>query len=164
MQSAIYCRCGPVEGHKISLCQRWSTFVNSLPSQGTVSHGTNSMSSCQFHISRSFPITSREGVYNSCSRSAMFHASEIWAPTLSDLYRLQCNGRYIIRWMHGDTTKDQISSPYFLERMQLDDLTKVLHTHALRCDDHIEHSDAWPKKVQKLNPTWGRRCGRPKKT
>ena len=44
----------------------------------------------------SFPITSREIVYNSCVRSAMLHASETWAPTLCDLHRLQRNDQAMI--------------------------------------------------------------------
>ena len=69
-------------------------------------------------------ITSRGWVCNSCVRSAMLHASETWAPTLSDLHHLQCNDWAMIRWMCRVTTKDQVSSEDLLERMQLDDLVK----------------------------------------
>ena len=114
--------------------------------------------------SRSFPITSRGRVYNSCVRSAMLHASETWAPTSSDLHRLQRNDRAMIRWMCGVITKDEVSSQDLLARMQLDDLTKVLRTRRLRWHGHVERSDGWLKKVQKLSPTGGRGPGRPKKT
>ena len=116
--------------------------------------------------SHSFPITSRRRVYNSYwyVRSAMLYASETWAPILSDLHRLQRNERTMIRWMCGVTTKDQVSSKNLLERMQLDDLVKVLHTHWLGWHCHVERSNGWLKKVQKLNPTGGHSLGCPMKT
>ena len=114
--------------------------------------------------SRSFPITSRRRVYNLCVKSAMLHTSETWAPTSSDLHHLQRGDRAMICWMCGVTTKDQVSSQDLLERMQLDNLAKVLRTWWLRRHGHAERSDGWLKKVQKLNPTGGSGRGRPKKT
>ena len=67
-----------------------------------------------------------------CVRGAMLHASETWAPTLCDLHRLQCNNRALIRLMCGATIKDQVSSQDFLDRMQLDDVAKVVCTCWLR--------------------------------
>ena len=48
--------------------------------------------------------------------------------------------------------------------MQLDDLAKLFHTRRLRWHGHVECSDGWWKKVQKLNPTGSLDCGRSKKT
>ena len=70
----------------------------------------------------------------------------------------------MIRWMCSVTTKDQVSSQDLLERMQLDDLAEVLRTRCLKWHGHVEHSNGWLKKVQKLNPTGSRGCGRPKTT
>ena len=69
---------------------------------------------------RSFPITSRGRVYKLCVRSAMFHGSKTWAPTLSHLHLLQHNDQAMIRWMCRVTPKDQVSSQDHMERMQLD--------------------------------------------
>ena len=66
--------------------------------------------------------------------------------------------------MCGVTTKDQVSEQDFLERMQLDDLVRVLHTHRLRRHGLVERNDGWLKKVQKLTPTGDCGRGRPKKT
>ena len=66
-----------------------------------------------------------------------------------------------MHWMCGFSTKDQVSLQDLLERMQLDDLAKVLRTHWLRWHGHAEHSDGWLKK---LDPTGGRDRGHPKKT
>ena len=78
--------------------------------------------------SRSFSITSRRRVFNSCVRSATLHASKTWAPTLSDLHLLQRNDQAMICWMCGVTTKDQVNSHDLLERMQLNNVAKVLRT------------------------------------
>ena len=86
----------------------------------------------------------------------MLHASETWAPILSDLHLLQRYDRAMIRWMCEVTTKNQVPSQDLFEMQQLEDLAKVLHDH--------QRSDGWLKKVQKLNPTGGRSRGRPKKT
>ena len=91
-------------------CVTWGKFNELLPV----------LTSC------SFPITSRGRVYNPCVRSVMLHASETWAPTFSDLHRLQGSDRAMIHWMCGVTTKDQVSLQDLLERMRLDDLAKVL--------------------------------------
>ena len=93
-------------------------------------------------------LTSRGRVYNPCIRSAMLHASKTWAqPYLTCI-----------------TTKDQVGSQDLLERMQLNDLAKVLCHCRLRWHGHVERNDGWLKKVQKLNPTWGRGLGHPSKT
>ena len=78
--------------------------------------------------------------------------------------KLQYNDRAMIRWMCRVTTKDQVSLQDLLERMQLDDLAKVLRIRWLRLHGHVECSDGWLKKVQKLNPTRDCGRGRPKKT
>ena len=129
---------------------------------------------------RSFPITSRGRVHNSCVRGAMLRASLTWAPTLSDLHRMQGNDRAMIHWVCSVPTKDQVSSQDLLRRSC--ELTwslvewssgeeaawrsgKVLRTRQLRWwHGHVERCDGWFKKVQKLNPTGGRGHGRPKKT
>ena len=55
-------------------------------------------------------LTSRGRDNKSCDGSAMLpRASETWAPTLSDLYRLQRNDQAMIHWICGVTTKDQIN-------------------------------------------------------
>ena len=81
-------------------------------------------------------------------------------PNLSDLHRLQRNDWYMIRWMCVVTTKDLASSQDVLERMQLDELAKVIRTRQHRWHGHVERSDGWLKKVQTLNTTGVRGCGR----
>ena len=71
-------------------------------------------------------------------------------------HHLQHNDWAMIRWVCGVTShKSQVSSQDLVERMQLDDLAKVLCSHWLKWHDHIECSDGWLKKIQKLNPTGG---------
>ena len=88
----------------------------------------------------------------------MLHASENWAPTSSHLHHPQRNVWAMIHWMCDVSTKDQVSSPDLLERMQLDDLAKAPHTRKLRWHGLVESSNGWLKTVQKLDPIGG--CGR----
>ena len=62
------------------------------------------------------------------------HASGVpcWAPSSSNLYRLHRTDRAIICWMCSITTKGKVSLQDLLQRMQLDDLAKVLHSRQLR--------------------------------
>ena len=114
--------------------------------------------------SRSFPITYSGIVYTFCDRSAMLHVFKTWAPNSSDLHHWQRNDRAIAWWMCGVITKDQARLQGVLERMQCDDLEKVLRTHQLRWYGHVKHIDNWLKTVQKLNPRGGRGHGRSGKT
>ena len=139
--------------------QLWTRYCHKVPCcMGKFNELLPILASC------SFPITSRGRIYNLCARSAMFHISETSAPILSDLHLLQRNDRAMIRWKCGVTTKNQVSSQDPMERMQLDDLAKVLRTHRHRWHGHVEQSDGWLKKVQKLNPRGGNGHGHPKKT
>ena len=124
--------------------------VNSLPWKDAVS------SSCPSLPPAHFPSPSEGAIKISCTRSAMFHARETWVLTSSDLHCLQRNDQAIIRWICGITNKDKVSSQNLQEGMQLNDLEKVLHTHRPRWHGHVEHNDGWLRKVQKLNPAWGR--------
>ena len=45
--------------------------------------------------------------------------------------------------MCGITTKDQVHLQDLLERMQLDNMEKVLHNRRLRWRSKIECSDGW---------------------
>ena len=95
--------------------------VNSLLPEDGMSHGQIQRT----HMHPQIPlitITSERRVYSPCVKSAMLHASGTCAPTLSHLHSLQRNGRAMIRWMWGVTSKDRVSSKYILGRMQLDDL------------------------------------------
>ena len=78
------------------------------------------MSSCPSWSSGHFLSPLGEEFKNSCVGSAMLLTSGTWAPTSSDLHRLQHYDRTIIRWMCGVTTKDQVSSQELLKKMQLD--------------------------------------------
>ena len=55
----------------------------------------------------------------------------------SDLHCLHCNDQAIVC---GVTTKDIVSSQP-LNKMQIDDMERVLHTHRLRWHGHVERSD-----------------------
>ena len=56
-----------------------------------------------------FSITSRGRIFNLSMWSAMLHASETWALSLSELHCLHCFDRAMIHWMCVVTVQDQIS-------------------------------------------------------
>ena len=55
------------------------------------------------------------------------------------------------------TSMDQVSLQDLLDKMQLDDLEKVLSTGWLRWHGYVKHSDGWLQKIKKLN--LGGSCG-----
>ena len=89
----------------------------------------------------------------------MLDANKAWAQTLLDLHGLQHNGQAMYYSKFSVTTKDQVSLYEILETIQLDDLAKALHPYS-----HVEDSNVWLKKVQKLNPAGGSGQGCPKTT
>ena len=85
-----------------------------------------------------------------------------WFPTASRgrVYNSSSDQQFSIAYnaMIGLWSKDQVSSQD-LERMQLGDLAKVLHTRRFRYHGPVKHRDRWLKKVQNLNsigwwPRW----------
>ena len=125
-----------------------------------MSHGANSTSSCLSSPLAHFPSPQEEEF---TIRASGVPCSMQVRPG-PQLHHLEHNDPAMIRWMYGVTTKDQVSSQHLLERMQLDNLAKVLRTRRLRWHSHVERSNSWLKKVQKLNPTGGRGRGHPKKS
>ena len=57
------------------------------------------------------------------------------------------NARAIICWMCGATIKPQVRSQDISERVQLDDLAKVLHNGPRRWHGLVERNDGWLKEV-----------------
>ena len=128
----------------------WTIGLSKLPEKSTMS-AFRIWSSTGTRTLRSLPHgrpAHSPWVYNSCVRSAMLHASETRAPTLSDLHSLQRNDRAITHWICSVTTKDQ----HLQERMQLDDLSKIHRTCQLRGHGHVDRSNGELEKIQKLNP------------
>ena len=103
-----------------------------------------------FHL---LPNSSRVNVCNSGVSSAMRHASETWAPTVSDLHRLQRNGRAMTRCMWGVIPK----GPSQFARPPGDDATwwpvlscLVLFCLGLSCILQTPRRDIAQKGVRRL--------------
>ena len=95
----------------------------------------------------------------------MLHASECWAPTATDVARLQRSDRSMIRWICGVKWDDFVSSDSLLTKLGIHPLTDLLRCHRLRWYGHVQRdvgvlNDALNMEVQ--GGTRGR--GRPKKT
>ena len=115
--------------------------------------------------SRGLKLTTRGHLYNTYVRHAMLHASECWAPTATDVARLQRSDRSMIRWICGVKWDDFVSSDSLLMKLGIHPLTDLLRCHRLRWYGHVQRdvgvlNDALNMEVQ--GGTRGR--GRPKKT
>ena len=74
--------------------------------------------------SRHLSYKTRGHVYSSCVRSAMLPASETWPLTKTNLQRLQCNDRAMIRQICSIKPEDvaRVRSSELLAKLQLVDL------------------------------------------
>ena len=81
-------------------------------------------------------------VYSSCVRSAMLHASETWPLTKTNLQRLQCNDRAMIRQSCSIKPEDvaTVRSSEYLAKLELEDLNLILRERRLRWFGHVERS------------------------
>ena len=81
-------------------------------------------------------------VYSSCVRSAMLHASETWPLTKTNLQRLQCNDRAMIRQICSIKPEDvaTVRSSKLLAKLELEDLDLILRERRLRWFGHVERS------------------------
>ena len=82
--------------------------------------------------SKHISAKTRGKIFSARVRSAMLHGSETWAPSAADLQRLRRNDRSMIRWMAGVSAQEQIESTLLLDRLGLEDITKLLRTRRLR--------------------------------
>ena len=86
----------------------------------------------------------RGGVYSSCVRSAMLHASETWPLTKPSLQHLQRNDRAMIRQICNFKPQDtaNIRSTELLARLGIEDLDLILKERRLRWYGHVELSNS----------------------
>ena len=101
----------------------------------------------------------RGHVYSSCVRSAMLHASETWPLTKTNLQRLQCNDRAMIK--PEDVAR--VRSSELLAKLQLDDLDLILRER-LRWFGHMERSSGAIRTAYDMQIEGKRVAGRPKQT
>ena len=86
----------------------------------------------------------RGNVYSSCVWSAMFHASETWPLTKTNLPRLQHYDRAMIRQIYSIKPEDvaTVRSSQLLAKLQLEDLDHILRERRLRWFGHVERSSS----------------------
>ena len=92
--------------------------------------------------SRHLSYKTRGHVYSSCVRRAMLHASETWPLTKTNLHRLQCNDRAMIRQICSIKQEDvaTVRSSELLAKLELEDLDLILRERRLRWFGHVERS------------------------
>ena len=116
--------------------------------------------------SRNLSYKTRGHVYSSCMRSAMLHASETWPLTKTNLQRLQCNDRAMIRQVCSIKLEDvaTVRSSKLLEKLELEDPDLILRGRRLRWFRHVERSSGAIRTACniQIDGRWG--AGRPKLT
>ena len=112
------------------------------------------------HLSPQF----RGRMYNSVVRSAFLHGGETWAPTETDLQRLERVDKAMIRWICGVKLKDKTPTADLLAKLGLEEITSALRTRRLRWYGHVARSSEAINEVTKMPVPGGRGQGRPRKT
>ena len=83
-------------------------------------------------------LTTRGHLYNTYVCNVILHASECWAPTVTDVARLQRSDRSTIRWICGVKWDDYVSSDSLLKRLGIHSLTDLLRCHRLQWYGHVQ--------------------------
>ena len=112
--------------------------------------------------SRRLSHNARGHIYNIYIRKVLLYASECWAPTISDLQRLQRSDRSMIRWMCNVRLEDRASSESLLKKLGIVDLETLLRYNRLRWYGHVTRSEDMINKVTELVIEGQRPRGRPK--
>ena len=102
----------------------------------------------------------------SCIRSYMLHASETWPLTKTNLQRLQCNDRAMIRQICSIKPEDvaTVRSNKLLAKLELEDLCLILREKRLRWFWHVESSSGAVRTACDIQIDGRLRAGRPKLT
>ena len=114
--------------------------------------------------SRFLPLPSKGKMFDTYIRKALLHASECWAPTASDLARLQRCDRSMIRWICNVSWTDKVSSVSLLERLRIPSLESVLCGNRLRWYGHVQRDTGCIHEALNFEAPGPRGRGRPKKS
>ena len=107
-------------------------------------------------------LTSRHLSY----KSAIFHASETWPLTKTNLQRLQRNDRAMIRQICSIKPEDvaRVRSSEQLAKLQLEYLDLILRERRLRWFGHVKSSSGAIRKAYDMQIDGKQGAGRPKQT
>ena len=103
-------------------------------------------------------------VYEACICSAMLHGSETWGPKEAELRRLCYNDHVIIHWICGIKDRDKTPSASLLQKLDIKDITLVLHSQRLRWYGHGQQATSSTKSITNFQIFSTRKKGRPRKT
>ena len=111
---------------------------------------------------KAISLVTRGKVYSSCVRGVMLHASECWAPRVSETQRLCTNERRMLRWMLG---KCDLNCPTttLLKSFNLPCMDSVLRSNRLRWYGHVMRSDGPINTCVNFNLPGANPRGRPLK-
>ena len=102
-------------------------------------------------------------VFNACVRSTLLHGSESWAPSSSDLQRLQRNDRAMVRWICGVKPNDTVTSDSLYTKLGIQEVAIALRTKRLRWLGHASRNNC-TNTIMNMDIPSARGRGRPRKS
>ena len=103
-------------------------------------------------------------LFNSCVRGALLHASVCWALRREDTQRVLRNEQAMLRWMLRVKAEDDVSLHDMYSRLSFQPLESTLRINRLRWYGHVERSESWIKRCNKIVVTGCQGRGRPRKS
>ena len=99
------------------------------------------------------PYTKKGEMFCIYIRKVLLHASECWAPTVSDTNRLQRCDRSMIRWMCNVKWSEQVSSVSLLEKLMIPSITSQVFclTKVLENVLQVDLRKLGHKQLQKIS-------------
>ena len=114
--------------------------------------------------SSTISLARRGMLFNSCVRGALLHANVCWALRREDIQCLLRNERAMLRWMLRVRAEDGVSLHDMYSRLSLQPLESRLRINRLRWYGHVERSEGWIKRCNKIVVTGCQGRGRPRKS
>ena len=108
--------------------------------------------------------TTHEQICSTYIRSVFLCASECWAPTISNLLKLECNDCAMVCWICSLCVKDRISSDSLLENLGINNMQALLRYNRLCWFGHVARNDGCINSMTSLEDDGHRGRGRPRKT
>ena len=112
------------------------------------------------HVS---PLT-RGKVFSACTRSALLHGSETWAPTVPDLQRFRRNEKAMVRWFCGVKPHDEVPMEILYSKLGFREVAVALRTKRLRWYGHDARASSWANSIASIAIPVPRGRGRPRKS
>ena len=108
----------------------------------------------------------RGKVYDACVRSCMLHASEMWLLKSENELALHQTEMRVSRWTYGVTLRDKLLHDELKQRLEIEDIVKVVQRNRLRWYGHVfkNDDDNYATKCVSLEVEGATQSDRPRRT